>query len=1232
MRIVIDMQGAQTDSRFRGIGRYTMAFAQAVVRNRGEHEVILVLNGLFPETIGPIRDAFDNLLRQDNILVWYAPGPVNECDLVNNSRREIAELIREAFCASLQPDIIHISSLFEGYVSNAVTSVGCFDTVIPVSVTLYDLIPLVNARDYLLPNPSFARHYHRKIDSVKRAKYCLAISEFSRQEAISHLALSDTTCINVSTAIDPHFQSIVNTDVHNNDLLQKFGLTRSFLLCAGGADPRKNLARLIQAYAKLPIALRASHQLLFVGKMLEQEVTQLKHCARSAGLQLDELIFIGYVTDDDLVNFYNLCKLYIFPSWHEGFGLPALEAMACGAPVIASNTTSLPEVIGLDAAMFDPLDVESIANKIVQVLEDEAFRNTLLAHGSQQSKLFSWHDTAKRAIAAWENGPTLNSFPTLDSKNAWLSIVEHTNGLYKKLIEKIATLRKIKFDDFLLQNVALNIAQNEQQIYNYLRRGSLPERLVWRLEGPFDSSYSLALVNREMARALFALGHQVALHSTDGPADFEPSSYFLTANPDLAAMHKFATCTSGYEADVTSRNLYPPRVSSMHSRMNTLHAYGWEESGFPLDWVDEFNQNLQGMTVMSNHVKKIMVDHGVTVPVVVSSLGVDHWLKVEPDKQYSIQAKSFRFLHVSSCFPRKGADVLLRAYGRAFRSTDDVTLIIKTFANPHNEIHKWLDEAKNNDPHFPDVHIIETDLTDAQLKALYSQCDALVAPSRAEGFGLPMAEGMLSGLAVITTGWSGQTDFCTVETAWLIDYQFERARSHFGLFASAWAEPDENHLVQLLQEVHQTPVQQRNLRIETGKKLLLERFCWSHVASRVVQAARQWSSVTSAPEMRIAWVTTWNIKCGIAAYSEHLINNISQDVTILAARANSLLEPDGERVNRCWSAGESNSLEDLSNAVDLSQCNILVIQFNYGFFELEAFSNFLNLQIDLGRKILITLHATSDPVHIPHKKLSILSKALKRCEHLLVHSISDLNRLKKLDILNNVTLFPLGVLDYEMPVRSVKLFKKPFTIVSYGYFLPHKGLLELIDAMGLLRANGFNVNLVMVNAEYPIAESTSLIEQAKIKISALKLQSFVTLYTDYLSDEDCLIKLTGADLVVYPYQQTAESASAAVRYGMASGKPVAVTPLNIFEDVAEATYSLQGFTPDALAQGILDIEKSIRINDDKNQTIKKEADSWREQYKYSRLGNRLSGILKGLSKTSKQSLSTIPTIPTIPTS
>ena len=415
MRIIIDMQGAQTSSRFRGIGRYTLSFVQAVVRNRGEHEVILVLNGLFPESVEPIRAAFEGLIPQKNIRLWHSPGPVCEGSSGNETRREVAELVREDFFLSLQPDLIHVTSLFEGYVDDAVTSIGRFDKQTPVSVTLYDLIPLLNSDHYLKPNPLYEQYYRRKLSHLQQATCFLAISEFSRQEGLSNLGIQESSVINVSTAIEPDFYAVNLGEDTEQRLRQKFNITRPFVLYTGATDERKNLPRLILAYAALPRSLRETHQLVFAGRLPANHLAELQGIAKTAGVSAEELVFTHYVSDEELVCLYKLCKLYVFPSWHEGFGLPVLEAMACGAPVICSNTSSLPEVIGLDEATFDPMDVSSIKNKLQQALEDEVFRNLLITHGIKQAMLFSWDGTAKRAISTWETITVCNRRNYLDA-------------------------------------------------------------------------------------------------------------------------------------------------------------------------------------------------------------------------------------------------------------------------------------------------------------------------------------------------------------------------------------------------------------------------------------------------------------------------------------------------------------------------------------------------------------------------------------------------------------------------------------------------------------------------------------------------------------------------------------------------------------------------------------------------------------------------------------------------
>lgn len=402
MRIVIDMQGAQTESCFRGIGRYTIAFAQAVVRNRGQHEVFLVLSDLFPQTIEPIRAAFENLLPQENIRVWSSSGPISHRENKNIHSREVAEILREAFIASLYPDVIHISSLFEGYDDDAATSIGCFDIRTPVSVMLYDLIPMLNPDQYLKPNSNYSAYYKKKIEFLKKANVLLAISDSAKKEGLSCLGEDAGHIVNVSTSVDFKFKPIEIDEITKTTLFRKIGITRPFVFYVGGYDERKNLPRLIEAWSSLPIEIRNAHQLLFVGKGSDIKVANLLHVAYQNGLSEDEILFSGFISDEELIQLYNLCNLFVFPSWHEGFGLPVLEAMACGAAVIAANSTSLPEVIGLDEALFDPCDVNAICLKMQEVLTNQRLLIKLKNHGLHQSKKFSWDKTGQIAIATWE--------------------------------------------------------------------------------------------------------------------------------------------------------------------------------------------------------------------------------------------------------------------------------------------------------------------------------------------------------------------------------------------------------------------------------------------------------------------------------------------------------------------------------------------------------------------------------------------------------------------------------------------------------------------------------------------------------------------------------------------------------------------------------------------------------------------------------------------------------------
>ena len=402
MRIVIDMQGSQsTGSRNRGTGRYTLSLAQAIARNPGRHEILLALNGLFPETIEFIRASFDTLIPQEQIVVWQTPGPVADANPGNRWRREVGERVREAFLANLKPDVVHVSSLFEGLGDDALTAIGALECTLPTAVTLYDLIPLLY-RDTYFADPVMESWYERKLGSLRRAHLWLAISESSRREGIAWLNLPEEWVVNVSTASDAMFHPRQFGAEQAHTIRKRYSLTRPFVMYTGGIDHRKNIEGLIKAYANLSASVRTGHQLAIVCSATGEQINALKHLAARCGLARDELLLTGFIPDADMVALYNLCTAFVFPSWHEGFGLPVLEAMSCGAAVIGANTSSLPELIGRPDALFNPHDENEIAAKLHVVLTDGAFREQLKRHGLEQAKKFSWDNSARRALDAFE--------------------------------------------------------------------------------------------------------------------------------------------------------------------------------------------------------------------------------------------------------------------------------------------------------------------------------------------------------------------------------------------------------------------------------------------------------------------------------------------------------------------------------------------------------------------------------------------------------------------------------------------------------------------------------------------------------------------------------------------------------------------------------------------------------------------------------------------------------------
>jgi glycosyltransferase involved in cell wall biosynthesis len=255
-------------------------------------------------------------------------------------------------------------------------------------------------------NPRFAAWYRLVLPQVaRRALRVLTVSEFSRGRLVETLGLDPRRVSVVHNGVDPGFGPKDPQTVA--PVRSRLGLPESYVLALGSLEPRKNTAGLLKAWA-----------LLLARRAVPEEVHLVIAGGRASvfrefdlpGLP-ERVVFAGYVEDPDLPALYSGAEAFVYPSLYEGFGLPVLEAMACGIPVVSSNNTSIPEVAGDAALLVDPRDVESLAGGIQQVLDDDGLRRTARTAGLERAKLFGW-DGAARTVwghladaAGLEKGP-----------------------------------------------------------------------------------------------------------------------------------------------------------------------------------------------------------------------------------------------------------------------------------------------------------------------------------------------------------------------------------------------------------------------------------------------------------------------------------------------------------------------------------------------------------------------------------------------------------------------------------------------------------------------------------------------------------------------------------------------------------------------------------------------------------------------------------------------------------
>ncbi|MGB6065360.1 MAG: glycosyltransferase [Desulfomonilaceae bacterium] len=703
-----------------------------------------------------------------------------------------------------------------------------------------------------------------------------------------------------------------------------------------------------------------------------------------------------------------------------------------------------------------------------------------------------------------------------------------------------------------------------------------PEYLV---EGSFDGISGFDVVNRSFALALEKVcPGRVAVFPSVGRGRLRIDETAIGAIKGLKEL--VSRFKSQYAPIVNIRSFFPPRVLGMSGRVNVFY-FPWEETLVPQQFVDRFNRFLDGVLVPSAFVKKALMDSGVSVPIEIVGQGVDQISGVLKNANRSDSSQKIRFLHVSSCLPRKGVDVLLKAYRRAFAAEDPVTLTIKTFPGELNNVQAEIEALMQGNPRWPEIVLINRVVAEDELLQLYVSSDALVNPSRGEGFGLPLGEAMLAHIPVITTGYGGQTDFCKPENTWLVDFTLEKAQSHFDQIDSVWAEPDAAHLAFQMRAVYEGLRQNSAhllAKVEAARIFAQSQLRWSGTVERTVRFIQglKRRGISTNP-VRVTWVTPDSAEFDVAEYSGSLLRYFDSRKFFLRVYS------DGGQT-------EPNPWDDLANSehkrftanrevmaeqILEDDADCVVIQHHHSLFAIKELACLVRKLSTKDKRIVLSLHSTYDIIGISQgTSLDYLANELALCDRILVKSITALNHMKALGLIDNVTLFPHGIADRgprpKAEARAILGIAAYEPVIgSFGNLEHEWGVIQLIEAFPEILASHPRAFLLLINRADGSDSSRSYRDACLNRLRDLGLRRHVVLVDDLLTAGESLLLLEATDVVVFPAQMSDDLQIASVSHAFAAGRPILTTDTCAADEFGGAVDLLPGRTGKGIAQGLL---------------------------------------------------------------
>ena len=343
----------------------------------------------------------------------------------------------------------------------------------------------------------------------------------------------------------------------------------------------------------------------------------------------------------------------------------------------------------------------------------------------------------------------------------------------------------------------------------------------------------------------------------------------------------------------------------------------------------------------------------------------------------------------------------------------------------------------------------------------------------------------------------------------------------------------------------------------------------------------------------IGWITTWGIKCGIATYSRFLIEQMDDEVVVLCQSG----EGEVQGAIPCWKR-DSKFFSGIIAQIAAKGIDTIVIQHQPGLLRFAYLNQLLLKLSEMEVKVFITMHNTRDRSRVfPSKRIEKAVEGLKKCSTVMVHTNADVENLNKLGVDGNVVMIPHGI--YPPPTSSAETLPIEGRVMgTFGFLAPHKGQYQLVKAFE--RLPGWDQLLLLCAT---IDRSGNMETKINSLVKEKGLNGRVKLVTDFLDDDVVIATLAKCELLVFPYQNTNESASGAVRMGVASGVPIAVSPIPIFDDI-DGAIRMRGTSVDDIVASISE------LSDENLESSRKSMANLRDSLQWSEVAKRIQSRLK----------------------